>query len=57
MRNLFLLWENYPVLVACLEEVKDLFCNERYDEKKKAENAEDILNLIYKIMFTLVSEL
>ena len=51
MQNLFLLRENYPVLVASLEEVKDLFFNGRSDEKKKAENAEDILNLIYNVKF------
>ena len=53
MQNLFLLRENYPVLVACLEEVKDLFFNGRSDEKKKADNAEYILNLIYNVKFTL----
>ena len=45
--------EMYPVLVSCLEEVKGLFFAGRSDEKKKAETAEDILNSIYNVKFTL----
>ena len=44
---------SYPALVACLEEVKKLYFNGTSTQKKKAENAEDILNAIYSIKFTL----
>ena len=45
--------ESYPVLVACLEEVKELYSNGRSDEKKKAQTADVILKSIYNIKFSL----
>ena len=45
--------EMYPVLVSCLEDVKRQFCNGTTDQKKKAANAEDILNAIYSVKFAL----
>ena len=41
------------MLISCLEEVKGLYFNGRSDQKKKAETAEDILNSIYNIKFSL----
>lgn len=45
--------ESYPVLIACLEEVKQLHHNGTSDQKTKAENAEDISSSIYNIKFAL----
>ena len=41
------------MLIACLEEVKNLYSDGRSDEKKKAQKAGDILHSIYNIKFTL----
>jgi hypothetical protein len=51
--QLLLSRESYPVLVACLEEVKGLHMNGTSDQKKKAETAEDTLNSIYNVKFAL----
>ena len=45
--------ESYPVLVSCLEEVKSEFYNGTSDQKKKAETADSILNMIYNVTFAL----
>ena len=45
--------DSYPVLVACLEEVKALYINGTSDQKSKAEKAEHILNCIYNVKFAL----
>ena len=45
--------ESYPVLVACLEEVKEKFWDGTSDQKKKAEKADEILSSIYSIKFAL----
>ena len=47
--------ESYPVLVASLIEVKELYSTGRSDQKKKAEKAKakDILNSIFNVKFSL----
>ena len=45
--------ESYPVLVSCLDEVKELYSNGNSDQKKKAETAKDILNSIFNVKFGL----
>ena len=45
--------ESYPVLIACLEEVKGLYFTGKSDEKNKAEKADELLSSIYNVKFSL----
>lgn len=45
--------ESYPVLITCLELVKELYSAGTSDQKKKAETANEILNNIFNIKFAL----